>query len=371
MFVEILKSPWLLTKLCVGAVLMVVAPFIMIPVLLCFFGASYVRDRWIPPTLPDSIRSPRAKNRDPTLGWITTHDGLRVQYRLLESSKGKDAETIVFTVPLGSCGFTMFYPIIAVYGDNYNYLCWDYRGLFNSDEPKQLRRLSVNHHAEDLNTLLNHLNVKKALAVIGHSMGVQVALEFSTLYPERVGHMVLLNGAHGQVFTSAFQPVFRVPMVGDMARSLVNTLISNPSYLGKASYFTDPAFDVVLRVYSQFFGSKLLREILGPNYLAECMREYFGGILGNQKSTANYLRLFRELDAHSVYDHLSSIKVPTLVISGFWDYCTPYYHSMEMARRMPNCTHYCCMLSSHATIMENPERVIEELRKRFGDWTRK
>lgn len=42
----------------------------------------------------------------------------------------------------------------------------------------------------------------------GHSQGTAVTLEFAVLYPERVDSLMLINGMHGHVFSTAFQPMF-------------------------------------------------------------------------------------------------------------------------------------------------------------------
>jgi len=53
---------------------------------------------------------------------------------------------------------------------------------------------------------------------------LQVGLEFAALHPERVHRLVLLNGTHGKVFQTAFQPFFRVPMINDFLHWFIDTL---------------------------------------------------------------------------------------------------------------------------------------------------
>lgn len=305
-----------------------------------------------------------AKPKEPTLGFVTTQDGLKVQYRHVPAETGESALApwFVFCCPLGQCGFSVFYPIMAVYGNKYHYVCWDYRGLFNSDAPKKRRRISIAHHAEDLKLILDTLKVPAAYCLCGHSMGVQVALEFSALYEERVQHMVLLNGSHGQVFQSSFQPIFRIPWFGDASRMLVSHLVANPDWIETIRRKMHPFLLVYLGIYTRAFGSPILKELLGPEYLINFMNEYLGGITSDPKSCLNFLRLFQELDAHSLYHILPTITTPTLVVSGLWDALTPAYCSMEIARQMPRGKHHMDWVSSHATILENPEGVIEQMR---------
>ena len=51
-------------------------------------------------------------------------------------------------------------------------------------------------------------------------------LELSLLYPDAVGLMILLNGFHGHVFQTAFQPLVRLPGVGSCLNWLVEALLS-------------------------------------------------------------------------------------------------------------------------------------------------
>ncbi len=82
------------------------------------------------------------------------------------------------------------------------------------------------------------------------------------------------------------------------------------------------------RIYSFFFGSPLMRSILGPDYLADFMESYLGDMCQTSaQHTLNYLRLFQELNAHSVYHLLPHIEQPTLVVSGLLDVLTPAYQS--------------------------------------------
>jgi hypothetical protein len=60
---------------------------------------------------------------------------------------------------------------------------------------------------------------------------------------------------------------------------------------------------------------------------------YLGDISTSPNHTLNYLRLFQELNAHSVYHLLRHIEQPTLVVSGLLDVLTPAYQSMPRNRR--------------------------------------
>merc|ERR1712079_339767 len=93
-------------------------------------------------------------------------------------------------------------------------------------------------------------------------------------------------------------------------------------------------------VYDKYFSSPILKGIFGEEYLIKFLDDYFGTIIKDSKTAQNYVRMFLELDAHSVYHLLETIQNPVLLISGLVDPLTPCVHSYEMDSLLPNSTHY-------------------------------
>ena len=71
--------------------------------------------------------------------------------------------------------------------------------MFRSDAPSRKGRCGIRDHAEDAREVLTAAGYESADVILGHSQGVQVALEFAAIFPDAVQAMVLLNGSHGQV----------------------------------------------------------------------------------------------------------------------------------------------------------------------------
>jgi CubicO group peptidase (beta-lactamase class C family)/pimeloyl-ACP methyl ester carboxylesterase len=97
-------------------------------------------------------------------------------------------------------------PIIFLHGHSFDSSMWDkqfeyfskthkvirydLRGYGNSDEPEEGKEFL---HAEDLNQLLEHLNIKKA-HLVGLSLGAFVVGDFMALHPEKVLSATLASG---------------------------------------------------------------------------------------------------------------------------------------------------------------------------------
>ncbi len=133
---------------------------------------------------------------------------------------------MLLAAPLGQCGPDIIYsPITSHFGPDYTYVTWDYRGFFGSASPRYLRRISIPEHAQDAHEVLAACGLHRADVMVGHSMGAAVALETALLFPHMVGAYILLNGFHGHVFQTAFQPLVRAPFVADIVNALVEFLL--------------------------------------------------------------------------------------------------------------------------------------------------
>ena len=300
-----------------------------------------------------------------TFTHITARDGIKLNVRVADFCKKKRKKkrsVMLLAAPLGQCGPSVYKPILRFFGDDFVYVTWDYRGLFGSESPAETeRRLSVRDSAEDAIEVLSCCGYDSCDVMIGHSMGTIVALESVLLYPKKIKSVILLNGFHGHVFSTAFQPLVRIPLVGDFTSSYVEALLSSKRLTECVRVLLSGWLGIFFPLYSTFFGSSLMRKIDGPDYLSVFLDGYMGPLFRSPQSLRNYLRLFQELDAHSVYHLLPTITQPLLMVSGLCDMLTPAMQSVEIARRVPGSEHYCDPFSSHMSILESPEQCVAEI----------
>mmetsp|Transcript_81421 Transcript_81421/g.264343 ORF Transcript_81421/g.264343 Transcript_81421/m.264343 type:complete len:426 (-) Transcript_81421:9-1286(-) len=323
----------------------------------CVRGGPRRRFRCATPALTSSCRAP---SRAP---WA-----LRALFASSLCAKGAVHRCIVMKHLISY--YLAVRPIIHCFGRRFTYITWDYRGLFGSSRPKSLRRLSVCEHAHDAAEVLHACGFDFADVVVGWSMGVQVGLEFALLYPDAAGRLVLINGAHGQVFHSALQPIVRLPIVHDVARAAMMYVATHPAILRtlrRVSLFLIPT---VVRLYVRCLGSRLLKvsRIFGNQYVETTLVDLLDHLCQDEKTMETYLWLFQELNAHSVYHLLGSVEQDSLLISGMFDILLPPYHMWEMQRRMSRATHICDCWSSHFTLLEHPEIVLKYMRSSLMQW---
>jgi pimeloyl-ACP methyl ester carboxylesterase len=283
---------------------------------------------------------------------LMSQDGTRISYKVV----GNGSRTLVLANGLGGRLYT-WSPLIEYFWQEYTIITWDYRGLFESDSPQKEHDLSIPFHAKDAVEILDQEGIEQAV-LIGWSMGALVSLELAARYPGRFSGLVVINGIHGHALQTGFQPLFRVPLVPDVLHSVLEWLIDHPNSANSVALMArlTELPTVLIATITAGLKSRKLRPII---------RQYMSDVLGD--SYENFLRLFQELDAHSVYHLLRNIETPSLVIAGALDVLAPPYQSREISSRMPDAEYLCIKRASHFCIIERPEVVNNAIYSFLGN----
>jgi pimeloyl-ACP methyl ester carboxylesterase len=279
---------------------------------------------------------------------VLSPDGTGIAYEVL----GQGSRTLLLANGLGGRLYSLA-PIVEEFWSDHRIITWDYRGLFESDNPASMRRLQVVDHVEDARAILDAEQIDCAV-LFGWSMGVQISLDFAASYPERVAGLILVNGTHGHVFSTGFQPIVGIPGVARRLHALCEWLIARP---GATDMLARLARLSELPTVALMFITAGMRSL----ELRATLKRYYEDVLGPSFHT--YMRLFQELDAHSAYHLLPEITQPTLVVSGWLDFLTPAYQSYEIAKRMPNAEHLALVRASHFALLERTPEVIGAMRR--------
>lgn len=98
--------------------------------------------------------------------FATTNDACEIWY----DSHGSQGPVLVFVS--GYMGIANIWePLIAELGGNYRCIAYDSRGYGRSSKPESIDYYSVPRHADDLAAVLDALQVKEPVTLIGHSVG--------------------------------------------------------------------------------------------------------------------------------------------------------------------------------------------------------
>jgi proline iminopeptidase len=96
----------------------------------------------------------------------------------------------------GGPDFNHYYllPEMDCFADAFRLIYYDQRGRGKSSRGVAPEDVTIDSEVDDLDRLRQHLGLD-AMAVLGHSWGAVLAMEYATRHPERVSHLILLNAA--------------------------------------------------------------------------------------------------------------------------------------------------------------------------------
>jgi len=83
-------------------------------------------------------------------------------------------------------------------------IAMDLRGRGLSDKPPT--GYSIKHHCEDIAALLEDLNISQ-LVLMGHSLGAFISLAFAAQFPQRIDHLIIVDGG-GKLSDTQMAKVF-------------------------------------------------------------------------------------------------------------------------------------------------------------------
>ncbi len=198
------------------------------------------------------------------------------------------------------------------------------------------------HLVEDIVTILEKEKIKNAV-VVGHSMGVEVALELARLRRDMVRGLVLINGGYGKML-STFQGT-------DLAVHLLPFLkYLERNYPHKMRFFW--------KNFPISFGYKMalrFRQINPILARQEDLVVYLKHLRRVEPSV--FISLLEEMQHHDLSSALPLLTIPALIIAGEKDLFTPVKLAKTMAASMPNATLLVVRGATHIAPLELPELV--------------
>ncbi len=217
-----------------------------------------------------------------------------------------------------------------------------YRGHGRTAAPRDPTRVTIEDLADDVACVLDDALVDRAV-LIGHSMGVQVALETYRRHPERVAGLVLVCGAPSHPLRT-----FRGSSVLEEVLPTIQRWVHRvPSVINRFTRLVLPtklAFEVASRL-------EIRRELIDP---ADFM-PYLEGMA--RLDARLFLAMLAAAGQHSAEDLLPAIAVPTLVVAGGRDGFTPPERSRAMAAAIPGSELLEIPNASHTAPIERPHLV--------------
>ncbi|MBW2277257.1 MAG: alpha/beta hydrolase [Deltaproteobacteria bacterium] len=231
-------------------------------------------------------------------------------------------------------------------------LHWHYPGHGRSADPPLFSDLSPQRLADDAARVVRHAEVD-GVVVVGHSMGVQVALELWRRHRGLVRALVLLCGSPGRIVESFHESAilgYAVPLMDVGSRFL-------PGATAKLWRKVPSEWVLWLAMHSREVNRRLISAADLGQYLGRMTRVDFR--LG--------LRMLQGAGNHDATPFLPEVDVPVLVVAGMEDRFTPVKRSSLMASAIPNSELMMVPGGTHSLPIEQPDLVNLRVRRFLAD----
>jgi pimeloyl-ACP methyl ester carboxylesterase len=223
-----------------------------------------------------------------------------------------------------------------------------YRGHGRTAPPRDPARVTIEDLADDVACVLDDALVDRAV-LVGHSMGVQVALETYRRHASRVAGLVLVCGAPSHPLKT-----FRgSAMLEDLLPTIQKWIRRAPGIINRVTRTLLPtrlAYEVASRL-------EIRRELVEP-------QDFMPYLEGMARIDARlFVGMLSAAGQHSAEDLLPHIAVPVLVVAGGRDGFTPPERSRAMAEAIPNAELLEIPNASHTAPIERPSLVDQAVRE--------
>jgi pimeloyl-ACP methyl ester carboxylesterase len=281
-------------------------------------------------------------------GWAAGRDGTRLHW----SSSGTGSPAVVLLDGVGCAGYIWRFlrPDLA---PRHRVIHWNYRGHGRSERPVDMARVSVADCVDDLWAVLDAAG-ERSVVLIGHSMGVQVALEAHRNAPERVAGLVLVCGSPGR----ALDAIHDLPVAAaalPYARLAVERFPALARLLFRSMVPTEWSLQMALAF-----------EVNEKLVAREDMVRYLEDLA--DIDPAVFVKLLGSAAQGDATDHLPAIAAPTLILAGERDTFTPMWLSVKMHAAIPGSELLVLPGGSHVGPLEHPELCALRVEKFFNDY---
>ncbi|MCP4679729.1 MAG: alpha/beta hydrolase [Deltaproteobacteria bacterium] len=275
--------------------------------------------------------------------FVRASDGTNLFYK----SSGLGSRSLILCDGLACDGHIWKY-LFPKLEQEFSVLHWHYPGHGRSGEPPRFSDLSPSRLGDDMASVARSASVTRA-TIVGHSMGVQVALETWRRHPDLVQALILVCGSPGNIIHNFHEgPILGlvVPILNVVGRFLPNLLASTWQRM--------PAHSLA---WLAMHTSEINSRHLGHSDLAP----YFRGLSRVDFRLA--LKMLESSGRHDATPYLKKIDVPVLIIAGGDDRFTPASRSKMMAGNISGSEMLMVEGGTHALPLEQPDIVVLRMKK--------
>lgn len=248
---------------------------------------------------------------------------------------------------------TYLLPELDRLADSFRLIYYDQRGRGRSTEGVDPEEVDIQSEMEDLDSLRRHLGLD-SFALLGHSWGALLALEYAIRHPAQVSHLILMNSApvshEGRLLLSRYFAEIRPTAVTEAMTHLASTDRYRSGNLDADAEYNRLHFQAAVPRPEHL---EMIISRLRANFTEN----------GVRKARAIEERLYEQTWSSDEYDLLPAVaelEIPTLVLHGDRDFI-PIEVAAQIAEAiggllevLPGCGHFA--------FLELPDQVHTHIR---------
>ncbi len=249
---------------------------------------------------------------------------------------------------------TYLLPNLDRLSDSFRLIYYDQRGRGKSARDVQPEDVSIVSDVEDLERVRKYFQLE-TVALLGHSWGALLALEYAIRHPTRLSHLIIMNTA----------PVSHEEnlLLRKSRREKTPADIEELKARASEAKYQEGDPDTVADYYRVHFRATV-RE---PKHLEQVIRSLRSSFTkeGILKARAIEKRLYNETWFLSDYDlapKLKGLDIPTLVIHGDYDF-VPVECAVHVAQAMSRARFVLLKDTGHFSYIESPDEGRKEIDK--------
>lgn len=252
-----------------------------------------------------------------------------------------------------------FLPALDRLADSFRLIYYAQRGRGKSSGNVRPGEVSIQSEIEDLDAVRAYFDLN-SVALLGHSWGGVLAMEYAIRHPNKVSHLILMNTAPAS--HDDYMQLRR------SRRSQNAPDIANLKALASTVGYAAGDLDVDAAYYRIHFNSTLRR----PDHLESVVKSL------RQNFTPQDILKAREIESRLIdqtwlsqgYDLLPMLKtlaIPTLLIHGGYDFI-PLTYPARIAGAIPQARLVVLKDCGHFSYLDCPDEVRGELLAFFGKY---
>ena len=275
---------------------------------------------------------------------ITLANETNIEYKLFNQSSKKTAITFLYGLV---CNNNHFTPQINFFIKNgFPVLILNYRHHFGSTSPGGIESCTLKNISKDTRLLLSRLNIKKT-HLVGHSMGVNVAIDLSICTPELVEKIAVISGNPMRPQDYMFNTNLSTYIFPALKKILnINKNIST-------------------KIWQNMFHIKLVRKIVldggfNPEMVTDRFVKFYMKKIG-ELGFELFFQLIEEMKNHNLSAKLHLVEKPVLVMGGDLDKIAPIEGQILFNKYIKDSQLYLIKDGSHVPQIDFPKTVNKEL----------